>query len=559
MSDIDAITYEVVRNALLTTAAEMKLVVMRASYSTIWRESGDLSCAILNADADMIAQGPGDLPAHLATMPFSLRGALEKHPVETLEPGDVLFHNDPQWGNNHLPDCMMAKPVFDNGRVMAFAVVRGHWTDIGGMGAGSYTAVTTDPLQEGLRIPPIKLYRRGQIDQSYVDMILSNVRVPRDRMGDIRAQFAGCVIGERKLVSLFKKYGADTVRNCMRAILDHGERLTRAELEQIPDGTYHYTDYSDGDGVVDEPIKIQVALTVSGSNINVDFNGSHSQTIGGMNCPLAVTYSSVQFAVKAAADPWNPANSGCYRPVTVVAPKGSVVNPIMPASVVAGNHETAMIIVSALFGALSKAAPNRCVAAGSDSSVVTVIGGVDHRKERSGRKYVYIEIQGSSWGARHAGDGVNAKRSGVGNTGNQPIEVVEAEYPVTVLEYSIAPDKGGAGEFRGGAPVKRVTRLDGDAQITLIAERGRIAPFGLLGGKAGELGEYALNPGTDREERLFSKTAPIERKRGDVLSVCAAGGGGFGPPQNREYSRIEADLESGLLSPQAARRDYPEH
>ena len=557
MTKIDAITYEVIRNALLTGAAEMKVVVMRASYSTIWRESGDLSCAILSADADMIAQGPGDLPAHLATMPFSLRGALEKHPLETLEPGDVLFHNDPQWGNNHLPDCMMAKPVFVDGKVLGFAVVRGHWTDIGGMGAGSYTAVTTDPLQEGLRIPPIKLYRRGEIEQSYVDMILANVRVPRDRMGDIRAQFAGCVIGERKLHALADKYGVQAVRDCMSAILDHGEQLTRAELEQIPDGTYHYTDYSDGDGVVDETIKIQVALTVDGSDISVDFNGSHPQTIGGMNCPLAVTYSSVQFAIKAAADPWNPANSGCYRPVTVVAPHGSVVNPVMPASVVAGNHETAMIIVSAMFGALSQAAPERCVAAGADSSVVTVIGGVDNREERAGRKYVYIEIQGSSWGARHAGDGVNAKRAGVGNTGNQPIEVVEAEYPVTVLEYSIAPDKGGAGEFRGGAPVKRVTRLNGDAQITLIAERGRVEPFGLLGGAPGKLGEYKLNPDTNREEKLFSKTAPIERQKGEVLSVCAAGGGGFGPPAKRDRKRVERDIESGLLSAQAAARDYP--
>ena len=375
-------------------------------------------------------------------------------------------------------------------------------------------------------------------------------------MGDIRAQFAGCVIGERKLLSLAEKYGADTVRECMQAILDHGEQLTRAELAQIPDGTYHYTDYSDGDGVVDEPIKIQVALTINGSDISVDFSGSHPQTIGGMNCPLAVTYSSVQFAVKAAADPWNPANSGCYRPVTVVAPHGSVVNPVMPASVVAGNHETAMIIVSALFGALSQASPTRCVAAGADSSVVTVIGGVDNREERLGRKYVYIEIQGSSWGARHAGDGVNAKRAGVGNTGNQPIEIVEAEYPVTVLEYSIAPDKGGAGEFRGGAPVKRVTRLNGDAQITLIAERGRIEPFGLLGGKPGKLGEYQLNPGTNREQKLFSKTAPIERKKGEVLSVCAAGGGGFGLPARRDRTRIEKDIESGLLSREMAEQEY---
>jgi N-methylhydantoinase B len=505
MRDLDPITFEVIRNALLTAAAEMKVVVMRSSYSTIWRESGDLSCAILSRAGEMIAQGPGDLPAHLATMPFSLQGALRKIPLDTLEPGDVLFHNDPQWGNNHLPDCMMAKPVFVGDEIIGFAVVRGHWTDIGGMGAGSYTAVTTDAIQEGLRIPPIKLYKRGVLDQAYVDFILANVRVPRERLGDIRAEYAGCITGERKLLALAARYAPDTVVDCMRAMLDHAEQLTRAELAQIPDGTYHYTDYSDGDGVTDEPIKIQVAVTIAGSDVTVDFTGSHPQTIGGMNAPLAVTHSSVQFAIKAAADPWNPANSGCYRPVRVIAPEGTVVNPVLPASVVAGNHETAMIVVSAVFGALAQAAPERVCAAGSDSSVVTVIGGVDPRPERHGRRYVYIECQGSAWGANARGDGASGLRFGVGNTGNQPIEVVEAEYPVTVLEYGFVPDRAGAGTFRGGVPVRRVTRLDGPAQVTLIAERGRIAPFGMQGGKAGPWESMCSIPAQRKSANSFPR------------------------------------------------------
>lgn len=215
-----------------------------------------------------------------------------------------------------------------------------------------------------------------------------------------------------------------------------------------------------------------------------------------------------------------------------------------------------MIIVSAMFGALSQAAPERVIAAGSDSSAVTVIGGVDPRPERRGRKYVYIEIQGSAWGATHRGDGVNVMRTGVGNTGNQPIEIVEMEYPVTVLEYSMVPDRSGAGKHRGGVPMRRVTRLDGDAQITLIAERGRIAPFGLEDGQPGGLGEYLINPGAADEERLFSKTAPIERQQGDILSVCAAGGGGFGPTNERDPEQIRRDIEAGFLSAEAAERDY---
>jgi N-methylhydantoinase B len=215
-----------------------------------------------------------------------------------------------------------------------------------------------------------------------------------------------------------------------------------------------------------------------------------------------------------------------------------------------------MIIVSAIFGALAQAAPERVCAAGSDSSVVTVIGGVDPRPERRGRRYVYIECQGSAWGANCRSDGASGLRFGVGNTGNQPIEVVEAEYPVTVLEYSLVPDRAGAGTCRGGVPARRVTRLDGPAQVTLIAERGRIAPFGMQGGKPGALGEYVLNPGTPQEVKLFSKTAPIQRQQGESLSICAAGGGGYGAPHQRDPARIQRDIEAGLLSPEVAARDY---
>jgi N-methylhydantoinase B len=264
----------------------------------------------------------------------------------------------------------------------------------------------------------------------------------------------------------------------------------------------------------------------------------------------------VQYAVKAAADPWNPANSGCYRPVRVIAPEGTVVNPLLPASVVAGNHETAMIIVAAMFGALAQAAPERVLAAGSDSSVVTVIGGVDPRPERRGRKFVYLEIQGSAWGASQHGDGVSVMRAGVGNTGNQPIEVVETEYPVTVLECAMVPDRAGAGQYRGGVPLRRRLRLDSDAQVTLIAERGRIAPYGLYGGQSGALGEYLMNPGTPQEERLFSKTPPLQRRQGEILSVCAAGGGGFGAPQKRDPQRVRHDVAAGLVSPAVASQVY---
>ena len=226
--DIDPITFEVIRNALLTAVAEMKVVVMRASYSPIWREGGDLSCGLLNVGAELIAQGPADLPCHLATMPFSMRGALAKIPLKRLNPGDVLFHNAPEWGNNHLPDFLMAKPIFFKDEIIGFTAVRGHWADIGGIGPGSYSAVTTEYLHEGLRVPPVKIYKDGEIDEELVDLILANTRGRSQRLGDLRAQYAGCIVGERKVTALLEKYGRDTVLSCMEEILDHSERLTRA-------------------------------------------------------------------------------------------------------------------------------------------------------------------------------------------------------------------------------------------------------------------------------------------------------------------------------------------
>lgn len=552
----DPITYEVIRNALLMTAAEMKVVVMKTAYAPIWKEAGDLSCGILNADGDLVAQGPGDQPVHLASMPFSVRGALEKIGRERIEPGDVLFHNDPAWGNNHLPDCIMIKPIFSRGRIIAYAAVRGHWTDIGGMGAGSYTAVTNEIYQEGLRIPPARIYKRGELDRELLDLILANVRCPEERVGDFRAQFAGCVTGERRLLSLLEKYGHDVVVGCMEDILDHSERLTRQEIEKIPDGVYRFTDYCDGDGVVDETIRIQVTVTVRGSDIVVDYTGSGPQTVGGMNCPIATTWSATLYAIKAATDPWNPANSGSYRPVKVIAPEGTVVNARIPASVVASNAHTANIMVDAIFGALGQAVPERVVAAGCGSSVVILVGGVDPRPEKRGRRFVYNEPHGGAWGARFAKDGLNATRVGTGNTSNHPVEVVEAEYPIRVDSYEIVPDRCGAGRFRGGLPVRRVYRLLGDAMVNITAERSRVPAHGLAGGNPGAPAEFTVNPGGPAERTLFSKTAPFPMRPGERISVQPAGGGGFGNPRERDPERVRQDVLNGYISLERARLDY---
>lgn len=548
--------FEIIRNSLLNITTEMKMVVMKSAYSTLWRESGDLSCAILDRDTQLVAQGADDIPVHLASMPFSLKGALDKIGIDNLEPGDVIFHNDPQWGNNHLPDCMMAKPIFLNNEIIAFSAVRGHWTDIGGMGPGSYTAITSESIQEGLRIPPVKIYKKGILDEELVDFIKANIRCPEERIGDLRSQYAGCRRGEGRIKSLISKYGRKTVLSCMKKVLDDSERFTRLEIEKIPDGSYHFEDYCDGDGVTDELIRIKVKVIVNGNNITADFTGTHKQTIGGMNAPYAVTASSTYFAIKAVTDPRTPCNSGCYRPVSIIARKGSVVNPILPAPVIAGNHETGNIIVDAIFGALSQACPNRVIAAGAGSAGPVTFGGVDLRPGKRGRGFVYNEPHGGSWGARFGQDGINAIRVGVGNTGNQPVEVVEMEYPIMIEKYEIVQDTGGVGKYRGGLPMCRVYRVLNDCTLTVTGERSKVPPFGLNGGKPGKCARYVLNPGTEREEILFSKTLPLHLSRGTVFHAQVAGGGGFGNPRDRERIKVYLDVLNGYVSTKEAREEY---
>ena len=559
MADLDPITFEVIRNGLLAGAAEMKVGVMRSSFSTLWREAGDLSCAIMTPQAELIAQGPADIPVHLATMPFCLEGMLKKIPPSTHEDGDVLFQNDPMWGNNHLPDCVTAKPVFVNGEIIAYTVVRGHWTDIGGIGPGSYTSVTTDYLQEGLTIPPVKIYKRGRLDEEIADLILANVRNRRERLGDIKAQYAGSVTGERTVHALCRKYGRETVKATFRRSLEHSETLTRQEIEKIPDGTYHFTTWSDGDGVDDKPIKIQVAMTVSGSSIIVDYTGSSEQVRGGMNAPLAVTTSATLYAIKSCTDPWNPANSGSYRPVKVIAPKGSIANPNLPCPVILGNHETAGMMAAAIFGAMDKAnpdAPWRTIAAGSDSATQFIVGGKDERPGRAGRTFVCLDLQGMCWGARHDKDGINGMRSGVGNSANNPTEVLEAEYPLVVEYCTFVTDAGGPGKFRGGVPMRKAFRVNADAVLTIVAERTRFPAHGLRGGAPGAPAEFIMNPRTPHEKRLFSKTAPTPIPAGTVMTMQPGGGGGFWDPLDRDPERVREDVLNEYVSIEGAARDY---
>lgn len=558
--DIHPVTFAVVKSGLLYAVAEMKAVVLRTAYSNLWKEAGDLSCGLLSSSGDLVVQGVGDIPVHLASMPESLRGCLDRIPPETLRPGDVLFQNDPYQGNNHLPDFLMAKPVFFAGQVVAYTAVRGHWVDIGGSGPGSYSTEMFDIFGEGLRLFPVRIYEEGVLNEDIVDVIRANTRNARERLGDLRSQYAGCVAAERRIIAYCDKYGADTVTNTMEKILDNSEILTRNAIKTIPDGRYEFTDYCDGDGVDYRPIRIAATVTVRDDSIHVDFANSEKQVRGGMNAPWSVTLSGTLYAIKCLTDPENPANSGSYRPISIEAPLGSVLNPYPPAPVVASNHEVSARVADTVVGALAQAVPDRVAAAGTGTSGVLILGTwgrVPGRADKEqGEESVHLETHGAGQGAHSRGDGVNALRVNVGNTGNTPTEVLENSLPVTVLRYEISEDGGGPGQYRGGTGIKRILRVDEEMVLTVAAERAEVPPYGLFGGHSAPKAEYALEFRDGTWKKLRSKTSPMRIPKGTVIHFRCAGGGGYGPVEMRSLELIQADLDDGYISPENARDLY---
>lgn len=548
---VDPITLEVIRNGLLTAADEMKSVVLRTAYSQLWKEAGDLSCALLSTTGECVAQGSADIPIHLPTMPYSFAGMIEKIPVDQMKPGDVYLHNDPFRGNNHLPDFFMLKPVYAGETLLGFSAVRGHFIDVGGNGPGSYSSTAPDIQAEGFRIPPTRIWREGVRNEDLVELLEMNLRNPHERIGDLNAQYAGCNTGEQRLLALAEKYGAETLLQSVEQILDDSETVARKQIEEIPDGVYTFEDYCDGDGIENTPFKIACSVTVSGGSVAIDFDGTSKQTKGGMNMALSVCFAACVYAIKALTDPDGPANSGAYRAVSVTAPEATVVNVAYPGAVVAGNHETSARVADCVTGALAQALPDRVVAAGAGSSGVLVFGGnVD------GEDFICVEMHASGQGGGQDADGGNAHRVNIANTGNTPVEALEMSYPMTVLEYSITDDGGGAGEFRGGCGIQRRVRFDSEGWLTIVAERGTVPPYGLFGGGEAAPTQVVLTGADGDAKQLPTKTAPLNVKAGDELFLKCAGGGGFGDPRNRPVAKLQDDVDNGYVSPEIARDVY---
>jgi N-methylhydantoinase B len=555
----DPATFEIVKNGLYKIAEEMRVVLAKTAYSPLLKSAGDYSCGLFDARGEMVAQGP-DLPIHLGSMPDAVRAIIAAF-AEDVHDGDVFLHNDPYFGGSHLPDVNVVRPAFYEGRLLGYACLRAHWPDVGSATPGSYGAVT-EIFGEGLRLPPLRLISRGVVNADLESVILANVRTPDERKGDLGAQLAATLRATERLKALARRYGAEELIGYMTQVMDYSERLMRAALTDLPDGEGAFEDFCDGDGIADDefgkdaPFRICLSVKKAGDGLIVDFAGTAAQVKGPMNAPLSVTASGIYCGLKTAVDPNNliPPNSGCWRTIEIRAPKGCVVNATFPAPVVYANHEISHRVADMVMGALARFMPEQVMACSQGTSAILTLGGVD---PRTGRPYVSYETVKGGYGARPNKDGINCIASGISNTMNTPVEIMEMAFPVRIERYEVDPDSGGAGRYRGGCGAIRVWRLleRADATGALCMERMTSPPFGLLGGKAGAAAAVKLTTPDGATRHLPGKGA-FSTPAGSVIEMITPGSGGFGPVAARDPAAIGRDLLDGYVSAAAAQRDY---
>lgn len=540
MSELDPVTLEVTRNALVGIAEEAGAALRRTAYSPNIKERADCSTALFDPDGEMVAQAE-HIPVHLGSMPASVSAALAA--FGRLTPGDQVLVSDPYAGGTHLPDWTLVAPVWRQGnrtddpahpeRLLGFVATRAHHADVGGAAPGSMPADATEIFAEGLRIPPVRLFRGGVMDRDVVALLTANTRTPEERAGDLRAQAGANEQAGRRLVELADRLGDELLLAAMAATQNHAERVVRAALAEAPDGTWRFEDVLDGDGIADRDVTIRVAVTVDGEHIGMDFAGTDPQCDGSINAPLAVTASCCYFVLRAVFAPRVPANAGTYRPLTVRAPVGSVVHAQPPAAVAAGNVETSQRIVDVLLGALVGPVPDRVPAASQGTMNNTLVGGPD---PRTGTWFTYYETVGGGQGASPSTDGMNGVHTHMTNTRNTPVEAFELAYPLRVVTYRLRDGSGGAGHHRGGDGIRRTLEILGErATCSLLTERRRHVPWGLAGGAPGTAGRNLLvrrNRDGSEDVRELPAKVTLALTRGDRVVVETPGGGGHGPPHD---------------------------
>ncbi|AWB21360.1 methylhydantoinase [Methylobacterium currus] len=547
MSQLDALTLAVIQAGLQQVCNEMDIAFSRSAFSPVIAEADDRSDGIYDRDTGaLISQGEYGLPVFVGTMQYStgeLIRLIREGRVGAPEPGDIYIVNDPYLGGTHLMDVRFVKPVFVEDQLFCWLQNTGHWPDIGGMVPGGFSAHATEVEQEGLRLPPVKLFKRGTMDQEIFSIIASNIRVADQRIGDIKAQAAALMVGESRLTDLLGKYGRDTLDGAIKEIRARSAERMRAEIRQIPDGTYTSEAFVDSDGVVNEPLRIALTMTKAGDGLTFDFSGSSPPCRGPMNSVVATTYSSVYLAVKHVF-PDVPINAGTFEPLTIHRPEGTFLDARYPRPVSGCAAEVSQRIAEAVFLALVQAIPEKVTAAPAGTSGNFALGGFDPAKNAP---YVMYQITGGGYGGNAAHDGLSNGCSTIGISKTAPVEVMEQYYPVLFRRFALREGSGGAGAHRGGFGVHyEVELLRGEARASFVMDHGRFGPPGVLGGGDGAPNVVRIHRGGETITPLhLSKDQNIAIQAGDRVEVMTPGGGGYGAPSARDPALVERDLRRG--------------
>ena len=546
------IEIELVWSALSSITDETYAAVMKTAYSTNIKERRDHSTAVFDARGRIVVQGMS-LPLHLTSMLGLVEVVLERYDIADIRPGDMFASNDPFVGRgSHLPDVALVAPVFHEGELVLFVANIAHHSDIGGMAPGSMAGGMTEVYQEGLRIPPIRIVREGEIEKDIFDLILLNVRVPRERRGDYLAQIAANMLGVRRCNEVVERWSMGAVRQACNEIIEAVQRRMRAGIATLPDGEYRFRDVMDDDGVGTTDIPLAVRIVVEGEEILVDFEGSAPQVSGNINLSIAGLQAGVLYALKVLIDPDGPTNHGVLEPVTIEAPLGTITNAVFPAAT-AARAQTCQRIVDLIHGALADAVPDRIVAAANGANTTASFSGTGP----DGEYYVYLETIGGGFGARSYKDGTDGVQVHITNTSNLPVEALEREYPLLIERYALVPDSGGAGKWRGGLGVRREYRpLGHDVTFSGQGERFASRPWGLFGGQPGAPGAYAVLRGGDERQALSIKPSGVTVTPDDVVSVITPGAGGYGPPEERDPATVQMERLTGKFSDEYVEAHY---
>ena len=545
----DPIALELFKNAIFAIADEMALTIVRTSYSGVIKDNMDFSTAFCDADGKLVAQGL-TLPGHLGSIPTALEAVVRRY-RDDIAPGDVFMLNDPYEGGMHLPDIFIFKPIYVDGRRLAFAATVCHHTDVGGRVPGSNASDSTEIYQEGIRIPPVKLYEAGKRNDMLLSLIERNVRLPVRLNGDLRAQLAACHIAETAFLELVGRHGADGVADYMQEVIDYAERVTRAAIRALPDGEFSFEDWLDDDGIdFDQPIRLFVTLRKTGDSMVADWTGTSPQVRGAINNTLSFTKAATYTAIRSVLPANIPNNEGVFRAIEVIAPPGTIANAVLPAAC-AARGLTGLRMTDTCFGALAMMLPDRVFAASDGGATCITIGGYSRARE----PFMYVDFTSGTWGGRPWADGLEGNAHLFANLASHSVEVTESEQPIQILAYELLADRGGPGKYRGGAPFYREYRfLEDEAMLQVRSDRRANPPFGLYGGQPGKPSWSYLT--AQGEKRVLTAKVTTTIRRNDIFRHEIAGPGGWGDPLERDPLLVLKDVRNELVSPNAARDDY---